>query len=573
MPVHNKEIAKILNEIADLLDIKGENQFRIRSYRNAARTISGLTENITQIKGGKKKIKSLPGIGESIAEKIEEIANTGRISQLDELKKEIPESLVDIMKLEQMGPQRTKILNEKLNIQSIKDLEKAAKEGEIEKLEGFGKKTSENILKEIEEYSEKGGSKRFKLHEAGEMIKPMVKYLKKNIKDITIAGSYRRKKETVGDIDILGISKDPDMAMDYFVNYEEVERILAKGESRSSVKLRTGLQVDMRIFNKESYGAALLYFTGSKAHSIALRKEGQEKSYKVNEYGIFKNKKRLAGKSEKEMYKKLGLLFIEPEIREDNGEIEAAKNNQLPELITPDQIRGDLQSHTNETDGKYSLEEMVKAAENKGYEYFAITDHSKKVSMANGLDEKRLAYQIDEIDKLNRKIKTLKILKSVEVDILEDGSLDLSDEILKELDLVVCAVHYNMNLSRSKQTKRILKAMENPYFNILAHPTGRMIGKRSGYDIDMDKIMKEARDKGCFLEINSNPDRLDLSDNYIRQAKETGLKLAVSTDAHSLDNLEYMKYGVAQARRGWLEKDDIINTRSWKELKELLKRN
>lgn len=573
MPVHNKEIAKILNEIADLLDIKGENQFRIRSYRNAARTISGLTENITQIKGGKKKIKSLPGIGESIAEKIEEIANTGRISQLDELKKEIPESLVDIMKLEQMGPQRTKILNEKLNIQSIKDLEKAAKEGEIEKLEGFGKKTSENILKEIEEYSEKGGSKRFKLHEAGEMIKPMVKYLKKNIKDITIAGSYRRKKETVGDIDILGISKDPDMAMDYFVNYEEVERILAKGESRSSVKLRTGLQVDMRIFNKESYGAALLYFTGSKAHSIALRKEGQEKSYKVNEYGIFKNKKRLAGKSEKEMYKKLGLLFIEPEIREDNGEIEAAKNNQLPELITPDQIRGDLQSHTNETDGKYSLEEMVKAAENKGYEYFAITDHSKKVSMANGLDEKRLAYQIDEIDKLNRKIKTLKILKSVEVDILEDGSLDLSDEILKELDLVVCAVHYNMNLSRSKQTKRILKAMENPYFNILAHPTGRMIGRRSGYDIDMDKIMKEARDKGCFLEINSNPDRLDLSDNYIRQAKETGLKLAVSTDAHSLDNLEYMKYGVAQARRGWLEKDDIINTRSWKELKELLKRN
>jgi DNA polymerase (family X) len=476
------------------------------------------------------------------------------------------------MKLEQMGPRRTRVLNKELNIESLEDLKKAAEKGEIEKLEGFGKKTSNNILKEINEYSEKGGSKRFKLHEAREIIRPMLEYLDKEIKDITVAGSYRRKKETVGDIDILGTSSNPGESMEHFVNYEKVEKVVIKGESKSSVKLRTGLQVDLRIVEKKSLGAALLYFTGSKSHSIALRKAGQDKDYKVNEYGIYKKKKRLAGKSEKEMYEKLELKYIEPEIRENTGEIEAARKGQLPELVTIDDIKGDLQSHTNATDGKNSLEEMAKAAKKMGYKYFAITDHSKKVSMAGGLDEKELARQIEEINKLNQRLKNLRIIKSVEVDILEDGSLDLDDEILKELDLVVCAIHYNMKLSKKKQTRRILKAMENPYFNILAHPTGRMIGKRSGYEIDMDQIMKEAKNSGCFLEINSNPDRLDLNDRYIRQAKETGLKLAVSTDAHSVGNLEYIKYGVAQARRGWLEKDDVINTRNWKNLNKLLKR-
>ncbi len=572
MPVHNKEIAKILNEIADLLDIKGENEFRVRSYRNAARTISGMTESITQMADNKKQIQSIPGIGESMAEKIEEISRTGTISQLDKLRDQIPASLVEIMKLEQVGPSRTRILNEELNIESIDDLKKAAEKGEIEKVEGFGKKTVENILREIEEYSKKGGSKRVKLHEAGEVIGPMIDYLGKKIDDVTVAGSYRRKKETVGDIDILGISKDPVRAMEHFVNYEEVERVLAKGETKTSVKLRTGLQVDLRIFDKQSYGAAILYFTGSKSHNIALRKIGQEKDYKINEYGLYKGNKRLAGKSEKEIYEKLGLGYIEPELREDRGEIDAAKKGLLPDLITPGDIKGDLQAHTTATDGKYSLEEMSEAAEKMGYEYLAITDHSKKVAMAGGLDEKRLAVQIREIDEMNRKMKNIRILRAVEVDILEDGSLDLPDEILKELDLVVCAVHYNMNLSKRKQTRRILRAMENPYFNILAHPTGRMIGKRSGYDMDMEEIMKEAKNKGCFLEINSNPDRLDLNDQYAKQAKEIGLKLTISTDAHYTGNLEYMKYGVAQARRGWLEKEDVINTRPWKELKKLLKR-
>jgi DNA polymerase (family X) len=572
MPAHNKEIARILNEIADMLDIKGENEFRVRSYRNAARTISGLSESISQKANNKNEIRSLPGIGESMAEKIEEIARTGTSSQLNELRKQIPATLVEIMKLEQMGPARTKLVNQELNIESIEDLKNAAEDGRIEKIRGFGRKTTENILREIRDYSQKGGSKRIKLHDAAETIGPMIDYLMEKLEDACVAGSFRRQKETVGDIDIVGITSEPDKAIDHFVSYEEVQRILSRGESKSSVKLYSGVQVDLRVFNKESYGAAMLYFTGSKAHSIALRKIGQERNYKVNEYGVYEGTNQLAGRTEGEVYENLGLRFIEPELREDRGEIEAAREGLLPDLITLGDIKGDLQSHTTATDGKYSLEEMAEAAAKKGYEYLAITDHSKKVAMARGLDEQRLAAQIIEIDKLNLKYKKFRILKAIEVDILEDGSLDLPDEILKELDLVVGAIHYNMKLSKQKQTRRILRAMENPYFNILAHPTGRRIGVRSGYELDMSEIMREARNQGCFLEINSNPERLDLNDLHIRQAKDAGLKLAISTDAHSLDNLDYMKYGVAQARRGWLEKDDVINTRPWNELKLLLAR-
>jgi len=572
MVIHNKEISDKLNEVADLLDIKGENQFRVRAYRNAVRTISGLSGSITEMAEEGKDISSLPGIGSSMAEKIDEILKTGELKQLKNLKKELPDSLIEIMKLEQMGPQRTKILHDKLNINTIDDLKKAAEDGEIEELEGFGRKTTKNILREIEEYSKKGGLQRIKISEAEKQIKPMIEYLKGKMDNVTIAGSYRRQKETVGDIDILATGKNPDKAMKDFTEYEEVDRVLSKGETKSSIKLRTGLQVDLRLVKKRSFGAALLYFTGSKAHSIALRKTGQNKGYKVNEYGVFKGKKRLASKTEKAMYEALDLTYIEPELRESRGEIEASRNNELPALITLEDIKGDLHTHTNFTDGNYSPEEMIEAAQERGYKYYAITDHSKKVAMARGLDEKRLGKQIERIDALNDKIKNIKILKGIEVDILEDGTLDLSNDILKELDIVVCSVHYNRNLSKKKQTKRILKAMDNPYFNILAHPTGRLIGERRGYDVDMEKIMKEAKDKGCFLEINSFPDRLDLNDANARFAKETGLKLSISTDAHSKGHLEYIKYGVAQARRGWLEKDDVLNTHSWKELKKLLTR-
>ncbi len=573
MPVHNKEIAAILNEVADLLDIQGENEFRIRSYRNAARTISESSKNLREIAGNKKEIQEMPGIGKSMVGKIQEIAGTGKLKQLEKLRKKIPPGLLEVMKLEQMGPQRTKILYNKLNISSIEDLRKAVEEGKVEELEGFGKKTAEKIKKEIETFKEKGGSERFKLNDAEDFVQPLVEYLEKKLDDAEVAGSYRRRKETVGDIDILATSGKPEEGMEYFVNYEETDEILAKGETKSSIKLRSGLQVDLRVIPKASYGAALLYFTGSKEHNIDLRKIGQSKDYKINEYGVYKGKKKQAGKTEEEIYKKLGLRYIEPEMREKRGEIEAAKENKLPDLLTLDDIRGDLHMHTKASDGKNSLKEMAEAAADRGYDYIAITDHSKKVSMANGLDEKRLAEEIENIDKLNEELGHIRILKSIEVDILEDGSLDLSDEILKELDLVTCSVHYHMKLSEEKQTTRILKAMDNPYFNILAHPTGRMIQQRDPYALDMEKVMKEAKDRGCFLEINANPDRLDLNDTHIKMAKDMGLKLSIGTDSHSIANLDFIKYGVDQARRGWLEKEEVINTRSWKSLKSLLNRN
>jgi DNA polymerase (family X) len=570
MPVHNREIARILDEIADLLAIKGENEFRVRSYRNAARTINGLTESISQKASDKAHILSIPGIGESMAGKIAEIVSTGSSSQLEELRREIPVSLVEIMKLGQMGPSRTKKLNEKLKIKTIDELKKAAEDGRLANLAGFGKKTAENLLREINEFSRRGGSTRFSLHEAGQLIRPMLEYLSKEIDDVTVAGSFRRRKETVGDIDILGTSKDPAGAMDHFTGYEEVERVITKGDAGSSVRLNSGLKVDLRIFNKESFGAACLYFTGSRAHTIALRKLGQQRNYRINEYGIYENDKKIAGRTEKEMYGKLGLYFIEPELREDSGELEASSRGTLPDLITLNDIKGDLQSHTTATDGKYSLREMAEAAERTGYEYLAITDHSKRVAMAGGLNEKRLIAQMEKIDELNKTMKKLYILKSIEVDILEDGSLDLPDDVLKELDLVVCAIHYGMNLPAKKQTHRIIKAMESPFCNILAHPTGRKIGIREAYEFDMEEVMRQAIQNGCFLEINSHPDRLDLNDQHIRMARDMGLKMAISTDAHSIDHLGYMGYGVAQARRGWLGKDDVINTRSWKALKKLL---
>lgn len=520
----------------------------------------------------KKKIEEIPGVGESMTGKIQEIVKTGKLKQLEKLKKEIPSSLIEIMKLEQLGPERTKKLNQKLGIETIDDLQKAAEEGKIEKLEGFGKKTTENILHEIEEYAKKGGMERFMISEAEEYIKPMIRYLDKKLNDITVAGSYRRQKETVGDIDILATSHDTKKAMKHFTSYDDVDRVLSEGKTKSTVKLKNGLQVDLRLVKKKNYGAALLYFTGSKAHSVALRKLAQKKNLKVSEYGLFKGEENLAAKTEKSVYQKLGLKYIEPELREDNGEIEAAKKNKLPTLIKLEDIQGDLQTHSKYSDGKYTIKEMVKAAKDLGYEYYAVTDHSKKVSMANGMDEKKLRKQLEEIDKLNDEIKGIRILKSVEVDILEDGTLDLSDDVLKELDVVVCSTHYNLKLSREKQTNRILKAMDNKYFNILAHPTGRRIGKRGEIDFDLEKIMQEAKKKGCFLEINANPERLDLKDTYIKMAKDMGLKLSISTDAHSKENLNNMKYGVAQARRGWLGKKDVINTYTWSKLKKMLER-
>ncbi|MFP4663390.1 MAG: DNA polymerase/3'-5' exonuclease PolX [Bacteroidales bacterium] len=572
MPVYNKDIVDQLNELADLLEIKGENEFRVRAYRNAVRILSGYSGRLAkEIREG-EDLSEISGIGDSIQEKVEEIVNTGKLKQLENLKKEIPESLLEIMSLEQMGPRRTKTLYEELDIDSIDDLKKAAKSGDIESLEGFGKKTVENILKEIEEYADKGGSDRIKWSEGDKIATSLKEYMKDKVDDIEVAGSYRRKKATLGDIDILVTSKDKEKCMRAFTTFEDVDRVLSQGDTKSSVKLRNGVQVDLRLVDKNSFGAALLYFTGAKEHSIALRKIAQKKDYTLNEYGVHKDDEKLASKTEKSMYKALGLKYIEPELRENRGEIEAARDDKLPNLIKPEDIRGDLHTHTKRTDGLYSLKEMAQAAKDMGYDYYAVSDHSKKVSMADGLDEKRLGEQIEEINELNESFSDFRICKAIEVDILKDGTLDLSDDILKELDFVIGAIHYNRNLSRKEQTQRVLKAMENPHFNILAHPTGRMLGERSAYDIDIKAVLDEAKDKGCYLEINANPQRLDLNDENARIAKEKGVKLAISTDAHSKDSLNYMRYGVAQARRGWLEKNDVLNTRSWKSLKKLLKR-
>ncbi len=574
MPVHNNDVAEIFNKLADLLEIEGSNQFRIRAYRNAARTVSGLSRNVADMVKNGEDLSEMQGIGDDLAGKIAEIVNTGSLSQLKEVEKRVPAELSDLMNVASLGPKRVKTLYQELNIRNMDDLKKAVDAGQVENLEGFGQKTAEKIKHELERLEKEGGEKRFKLVIAEEYTRPLVEQLKKlkGVKKVEVAGSYRRQKETVGDIDILVTCKKGAPVMDSFVKYDDVEQVVSKGKTRSTVILRTGLQVDLRVVPQVSFGAAMHYFTGSKAHNIAIRKMGVKENLKINEYGVFKNDKRIAGRTEEEVYKQVDLPYIEPELREMRGEIEAAQKHKLPHLVQLKDIRGDLQSHTKASDGKLSLEEMADAARQKGYDYLAITDHSKHVTVANGLDEKRLAESIKQIDKLNGKLNGFRLLKSVEVDILSDGKLDLSDDILKELDIVICSVHYNFNLSRDEQTERVLRAMDNPYFNIFAHPTGRLIGEREPYEIDLEKVMKSAKKKNCFLEINAQPDRLDLSDNYIKMAKDMGVKLAISTDAHSKSDLDNMRFGVSQARRGWLEPDDVLNTRKWEDLKKLITR-
>jgi len=577
MPVHNSDIARILNDVADLLDIQGENEFRVRAYRNAARNITGVSQNINEMVKNGEDLTELPGIGKNMAEKIEEIVRTGSLAQLEELEKKIPAELLDLMKIPALGPKRVALLYKELGVKSLEDLKEAAQKGKIKGIKGLGDKTEKTILEEIERIQKGKVERRILLSECEQIANPLLDYLKniEGVDKIEAAGSYRRKRETIGDLDILVTCKDTSQVMkvmESFVRYEDVERVLAKGETKSSVVFRNEFHVDLRVVSQECYGAALMYFTGSKAHNVEVRKLGQKQGLKISEYGAYRGEKRVGGKTEQEVYSLLGLDYIPPELRENWGEIEAAEKKKLPHLIELKDIKGDLQSHTTESDGKNTLEEMAHAALERGYQYLGITDHSKKVTVARGLDEKRLAKQIEEIEKLNQKMKGILILKSIEVDILEDGSLDLPDEILKELDLVVCSIHYNFKLPREKQTSRILKAMENPYIHIIGHPTGRIINSRQPYDVDLERVMKGAKETGCYLEINAQPDRLDLADIHIKKGRDMGVKFAISTDAHATSHLDFMRFGVAQARRGWLQPEDVLNTRSWDELKKLLKR-
>jgi len=572
MPIHNRDIAEIFEQTADLLEIKGDNPFRIRAYRNAALTIQNLSQDVNELIKQGKDLSELPGIGEDLANKVAGIVKTGKFPVLEKLTKKYPLELCELMKITGLGAKRVKVLYEELNIKNLTDLEKAARKGEIRSLPSFKEKTEKSILEGIKFKTSEAG--RIKLYEAEQITNALINYLRqdKRVENIAVAGSNRRQKDTVGDADILISYRSGADIMERFVKYEDVTKVISKGEAKSTVLLRSRFQVDLRLIVKQSFGAALLYFTGSKAHNIAIRKIANKKGLKISEYGVFRGKKRIAGKTEQQVYATIDLPYIEPELRENQGEIEAAQDGKLPNLVKLEDIKGDLHVHTNATDGHNTLEEMANAAQKKGYQYIAISDHSKHVTIAHGFKAKDLTRQIAQIDKLNSKLKNITILKSIELDILEDGSLDLPDDILKELDLTVCAIHYKFNLSKDKQTERVLKAMDNPYFNIFAHPTGRLINERGPYEIDIERIIKAAKQKNCVLELNAYPNRLDLNDIYCHMAKDVGVKIAISTDSHSINDLNFMRFGVGQARRGWLEKGDVINTRSVEQLRKLLKR-
>ena len=572
MPVHNSDIATIFSTVADLLEIEGANPFRIRAYREAARTIRGHPESMATLLQQGEDLSKLPTIGADLADKISTIVETGELPLLEEIEARTPRALSDLMQMEGLGAKRVKVLYEQLGIATLDDLKRAARSGKIRTLEGFGAATEEKIRERVERFTT--DKARMKRIDAEDYAHPLVDYLKRcpGVIDVIVAGSYRRRLETVGDLDILVTAKRGSRVMDRFSRYDEVEEVVSKGKTRSTVRLRCGLSVDLRVVPQVSYGAALVYFTGSKAHNIALRKLGIRKGYKVNEYGVFRGDERVAGKTESAVYRSLGLPLFPPELREDRGELDGARKHALPELIELADIRGDLHCHTKATDGHHSLRQMALAAADKGYEYLSINDHSHRLTVAHGLNSKQLLRQIDAIDRLNEKLSSIVILKSIEVDILEDGSLDLPDSVLKRLDFTVCAVHHKFNLSQQKQTERILRAMDNPCFNILAHPTGRLINQRDPYSIDIEKIMRGARERGCFLELNAHPERLDLDDEACRLAKEIGLRVAIATDAHSTSDLDTMRFGVDQARRGWLERSDVINTLPLRKLETLFSR-
>ncbi|QCI28895.1 DNA polymerase/3'-5' exonuclease PolX [Caminibacter pacificus] len=568
----NGEIAKMLAMTADLLEIKGENPFKVRAYRNAARIVENSSKDFDKLVKEGFDLTRLPGIGKDLSEYIKEIVNTGKFHKLEELKKEIPQGLVDMLSIEGLGPKRVKQIYDAFGVTSLEELKKYAQSGELDKLPGFGPKLIEKILKGIKQLKKAGI--RFLWAEVEDIAEDLREYLLKfeGVEIVEIAGSYRRKKETVGDLDILVVAKDYPKVSEYFIKYPEVKEVHSAGLTRSTVFLQNGLQVDLRAVSHESYGAALHYFTGSKAHNIEIRKIAISLGMKVNEYGVYKDDKKIAGESEEEVYKAVGLCYIEPELRENRGEIEACRENRLPKLIKREDLRGDLHIHSNYSDGANTIEEIAKKAIELGYEYIAITDHSKRLKVANGMDEKKILRQFEEIDRLNEKFKgKIYIFKGCEVDILEDGSLDYDEEILEKCEIVNAAIHYKFDLPRELQTKRVIKAINNPFVTTISHPTGRILHKREEMSLDFELIFSEAVKNGVFLEINSQPDRLDLNDVLIKQAIEKGVKLVINSDAHNLKSLNFVKYGINQARRGWCEKKNVINTLSLKELKGMLR--
>jgi len=571
MPTHNEEIAHAFDEIADLLEIEEANPFRVRAYRNAARSLRGLGQEITELVANGEDLTRLPGIGKDLAAKIQEMIETGKVRTLNELHKEVPAGVEDLLQIPGLGPKRVKALYHSLGIKSVKQLEQALRAGRVRSLSGFGVGIERNILTVIEAHRET--EKRFLRANVVPYAEALVTYLKRTrgVKDVVMAGSYRRGRETVGDLDILVTTSGKTATMERFVGYDEVEEVVSKGTTRATVILRNGLQVDLRVVAQQSFGAALYYFTGSKAHNIQVRRIGQQRGLKINEYGVFRGKQRIAGKTEASVFKSVGLPYIPPELRQGRGEIEAAYEKRLPKLVQRADLQGDLHCHTVATDGHAGIREMALAARQHGLKYLAITDHSQHLTIAHGLDSSRLLKQIDEIDRLNDELSGITLLKGIEVDILADGSLDLPDQVLSRLDLVIGAVHNQFHLTRDKQTERILRAMDRPCFTLLAHPSGRLLQKREAYDVDMARIIEQARARGCFLELNSQPQRLDLDEYYCRMAHDEGVMVSINSDAHAEQNFDFLQYGINQARRGWLEKADVLNTLPLRELRARLR--
>lgn len=568
----NKKIAQIFYNIADYLEIE-EVAFKPRSYQKAAQYLDTTEENLEDIyrQGGIKELKQLPSIGESIAKKIEEYIKTGKIKKYEKLRKKYPIKIEELISVEGIGPKVAWGLYQKLKIKDLKTLEKVAKAGEISKLPGFTKKTEKNILRGIEFLKKSKGR-----HLLGDVL-PLARKIEKRlqkikeIKRISIAGSVRRMKETIGDLDFIATSKNPAKVMDFFVSMPEVVGIYEQGNKMSSVRLNNNMDADLKIVGVNQFGSALHHFTGDKYHNIALRKLAKKKNLKINEYGVFRGKKCLASKTEKDIYRVLGLQYIEPELRTNRGEIEVAQKNKLPKLISYKDIRSDLQVHTNWSDGHNTMEEMIMVAKRMGYEYIALTDHTKYLAMANGMDEKKILRYIKEIKKINKRIKGIKVLAGVELNILKNGSVDIDLSVVKKLDIALAGIHSNFNMNKEEMTQRMIKAMDNPYIDIIVHPTGKILQRRKGYELDLDKVFKQAKKTGTVMEINAHFNRLDLNDEQAREAVNLGVKLTINTDAHSVDHFKYMELGVAQARRGWVRKKDVINTYPLEKMLKLLK--
>jgi len=571
MTIHNAEIAGLFGRYATLLEIKGANPFRIRAYRNAARTIESLPRDVSVMLQEGYDLAELPGIGDDLADKISNIIEREKFFELEKIEKQMPAGLVDLTAIPGLGPKRVKTLFDKLKVRSSEDLAKAVRAGRLKGVRGFGPKFEQSILKAL---GHPAAEKRVSLAAAEHIAEPLIQYLKAipGIESVAAAGSYRRRRETVGDLDILVTCQHPEPVVEHFAAYEEVSKTLARGTTKASVRLKSGLQVDLRVVPRRSAGAALVYFTGSKAHNIALRAIGRKRGLKFNEYGVFRGKRWLAGRTEAEVYAQVGLPYIPPELREAQGEFEAARAGHLPRLVAATDIKGDLHVHTEASDGDATIREMADAARALGYAYIAISDHVSRIGIVHGLDAKRLVRQMTEIDRLNAKLQGFRILKSAEVDIAPNGSLALDGGILAELDVVTASVHAKFDLDAAAQTERLIRAMDHTCVNIIGHPTGRLIGEREAYPLDMKRLLAAAKERGCFVELNAQPTRLDLCDVHVRLAKDMGVRVGIATDAHSPATLAYMRYGIDQARRGWLEPDDVINTRPLSALLKLLER-